>query len=137
MTDLVIDDVDTVNIKVACERSLAKELSDFFTFKVPGHKYMPAFRNRLWDGQIKLYNIYKQEIYSGLYDYVLKFAADRNYSVKDNTKSVGEPVTLDQVKDFLTSLNLSVNGKPIEVHPHQLESIHYSITNGKCLLQGT
>ena len=134
MTDLVIDDVDTVNIKVACERSLAKELSDFFTFKVPGHKYMPAFRNRLWDGQIKLYNIYKQEIYSGLYDYVLKFAADRNYSVKDNTKSVGEPVTLDQVKDFLTSLNLSVNGKPIEVHPHQLESIHYSITNGKCLL---
>lgn len=134
MTDLVIDDVDTVNIKVACERSLAKELSDFFTFKVPGHKYMPAFRNRLWDGQIKLYNIYKQEIYSGLYNYVLKFASDRNYSVKDNTKSVGEPVTIEQVKDFLSTLNLSVNGKPIEVHPHQLESIHHSITNGKCLL---
>ena len=134
MTDLIIDDVDTVNIKVACERSIAKELSDFFTFKVPGHKYMPAFRNRIWDGQIKLYNIYKQEIYSGLHDYVLKFASDRNYSVQDNTKTVGEPVTLDQVKDFLSTLNLSVNGKPIEVHPHQLESIYHSITNGKCLL---
>ena len=69
--DLVIDDVDSVYIKVTCERGLAKELSDFFTFKVPGHKFMPSFRNRVWDGQIKLYNIYKQEIYSGLLEYVL------------------------------------------------------------------
>jgi superfamily II DNA or RNA helicase len=134
MTDLIIDDVDTVNIKVACERSIAKELSDFFTFKVPGHKFMPAYRNRLWDGQIKLYNIYKQEIYAGLQDYILKFAYDRNYSVTDNTRSVGESVSEDQISAFLKTLNLSVGGKSIEVHPHQLESICYSINKGRCLL---
>ena len=42
MADLVIDTVDTVNIKVDCDRGLAKELSDFFTFDVPGSKYMPS-----------------------------------------------------------------------------------------------
>ena len=57
MSDLVIEKVDEVNIRVRCERSFAKELSDFFTFKVPGHKFMPAYRNKVWDGTIKLYNI--------------------------------------------------------------------------------
>lgn len=132
--DLVIDDVDSVYIKVTCERGLAKELSDFFTFKVPGHKFMPSFRNRVWDGQIKLYNIYKQEIYSGLLEYVLKFASDRNYTVQDNTRSCGENLTVEQVSEFIKSLNISVSGTAIEAHTHQLESIHHSIVNGKTLL---
>ena len=63
MSELVITNIDAVNIHIECDKSTAKELSDFFTFKVPGHEYMPAFRNKLWDGQIKLYNIYKQTIY--------------------------------------------------------------------------
>ena len=38
MDDLIIEKIDTVDIKVRCERSIAKELSDFFTFKVPGQR---------------------------------------------------------------------------------------------------
>ena len=81
MADLVIDTVDTVNIKVDCDRGLAKELSDFFTFDVPGSKYMPSYRNKMWDGKIKLYNVHTQRIYSGLEDYVLQFARERKYTV--------------------------------------------------------
>ena len=134
MADIIIDDVDSVNIKIACEKSIAKELSDFFTFYVPGHKFMPAYRNRMWDGQIKLYNMYKQQLYSGLLDYTIKFAEERNYSVENNTKSCGEAITLEQVADFVNTLNITVSGKPIIPHKHQLESIHHSITNGRCLL---
>ena len=57
MPDYVIEELDSCNIKVKCERHHAKELSDFFTFKVPGHKFMPSYRAKKWDGQIKLYNI--------------------------------------------------------------------------------
>lgn len=134
MADIIINDVDSVNIKIACEKSIAKELSEFFTFYVPGHKFMPAYRNRMWDGQIKLYNMYKQQLYSGLLDYTIKFAEERNYSVENNTKSCGEVITLEQVTDFVNTLNITVSGKPIIPHKHQLESIHHSITNGRCLL---
>ena len=82
MADIIIDDVDSVNIKIACEKSIAKELSDFFTFYVPGHKFMPAYRNRMWDGQIKLYNMYKQQLYSGLLDYTIKLKTTQNHAVK-------------------------------------------------------
>ena len=52
---------------------LASELNDFFTFEVPGFKYMPAYRNRMWDGKIRLYNIMTGEIYVGLLPYVEEY----------------------------------------------------------------
>ena len=82
MPDLSVENIDEVNIRVRCERSTAKELSDFFTFKVPGHRYMPAYRSRVWDGTIKLYNMFSQEIYKGLGDYVRSFADQRSYSIE-------------------------------------------------------
>lgn len=80
MPDYVIEDLDSCNIKVKCERHHAKELSDFFTFKVPGHKFMPSYRAKKWDGQIKLYNMYSQKIYAGLESYIEKFCKDRGYT---------------------------------------------------------
>ena len=78
MSELIIEKINDVDIKVRCDRGTAKELSDFFTFKVPGYKFMPQYRNKMWDGTIKLYNLYAQTIYHGLLDYVYKFAEDRN-----------------------------------------------------------
>ena len=41
-----------------------------------------AYRNKTWDGEIKLYNIYSEQIYAGLLPYVIKFAKERNYSIE-------------------------------------------------------
>ena len=34
---------------------LLQELSEFFTFKVPGASFMPSVRAKRWDGQIRLF----------------------------------------------------------------------------------
>ena len=133
MNDLVIKPVDAVNIKVQCERGLAKELSDFFTFKVPGHKYMPAYRNKMWDGQIKLYNLHSQRIYAGLLDYVIKFAKDRNYSYEVDPELKVNDFQSD-FNDFIKSLNLSIGDKPIEPHSHQLKAFEHAVNSERCLL---
>ena len=31
------------------EPSTSQELTEFFTFEVPGAKFMPMYRNRMWD----------------------------------------------------------------------------------------
>ena len=36
--------------------SESQEFSDFFTFEVPGAKFMPMYRNRMWDGKIRLFS---------------------------------------------------------------------------------
>ena len=67
--------VDTVDAGVG------QELSDFFTFKVPGFQFMPAYRNKMWDGNIRLYNRRTRQLYAGLVPYVKEFAEQRDYDI--------------------------------------------------------
>ena len=46
MSDISVLHLDSVYVKLDCERSVAKELSDFFTFKVPNHEFSPAYKKR-------------------------------------------------------------------------------------------
>jgi len=133
MEDLSIQPVDSVNISIRCNRGLAKELSDFLTFKVPGHEYMPTFRNKMWDGQIKLYNVHSQQTYAGLLQYVTKFATDRNYSYVIHPDLVASDPQLD-FSDFIDSLNLHIGSKPIIPHDHQFRAFKHAINNDRCLL---
>ena len=79
MSDLIIKPVDSVHIYVECEESLAKELNEYFTFLVPNYQFTPAYKKRKWDGQIRLFNLYSRRIYTGLLNYIIKFAVDRGY----------------------------------------------------------
>lgn len=132
--DFVIEPVDSVFIKVRCDSSFAKELSDFFTFEVPGHKFMPAYRNRMWDGKIKLYNVNTQQIYAGLYDYIVKFAKDRQYSIQELERPLNEDIDDEYIRDFCKTLDLSAAGKSIDPHSHQIEGIVHALRNERCLL---
>ena len=84
-----------VHIKLQCNRGTAMELSDFFTFEVPGAKFMPAVRNKVWDGKIRLYNVNTQLIYSGLIKHIEYFCEERGYDLVINdgiTDTIDIPV---------------------------------------------
>ena len=66
MSDLKIHNKNHAFIHIDCEPSVANELSDFFTFYVPGYKFMPAYKNKIWDGKIRLYDVRKKELPAGL-----------------------------------------------------------------------
>ena len=48
------------------EEFLRPELSEFFKFKVPGAEFIPAVRNRFWDGYLRLFSLQTNQIYLGL-----------------------------------------------------------------------
>lgn len=138
MDELIIEQVDTANIRIRCERGVARELSDFFTFKVPGHKFMPQYQNKTWDGTIKLYNLYSQTLYAGLLNYVLKFADDRGYPVKfqnPNDFKHHNSVDKESVRSYVQNgLQPIAAGSLIEPHEHQVDAITHAINNDRCLL---
>jgi len=80
MADLNLRLLNYSMLHVDCEPGIAKELSEYFSFYVPGYKFMPAYKNRVWDGKIRLFNHSTQEISAGLYIQIHKFCAERNYS---------------------------------------------------------
>ena len=135
MSDIVVKHLDSVDIKVECDRSIAKELSDFFTFKVPGHQYMPAYRNKIWDGQIKLYNIYKQSLYAGLIGYVQKFAIDRKYTIQLPDEDKKKWITEDHMRKFINDyLKPHASGTQIQAHDHQVLAATHAVNRDRCLL---
>ena len=134
MSDFKIEPVDSVFIRVKCDAGFTKELSDYFTFEVPGHKFMPAYRNRMWDGKIKLYNTQNQQIYAGLYDYVIKFATDRSYTYEGYEQTNNGDITTEFVQQFCKTLDLKAAGKTIDPHDHQIDGVRYALAHERCLL---
>lgn len=134
MDTLVLEDVDSVFIRVRCERGTAKELSDCFSFKVPNHKYMSRFRKSKWNGEIKLYNIGKATIYKGLKNYVTKFAADRGYHIESKlSESNHHPLTSDDI-DTLFNRCVGTSSGIKSIHDHQRNAIIKASESSRVLL---
>lgn len=74
--------VNELYVRAVAEASTRMEMSEYFTFEVPGAKFMPAVRNKFWDGKIRLYNAMTGLIYAGLIPYIHKFATSRNYEIE-------------------------------------------------------
>ncbi len=130
-SDVVVTKKDGVYAKVTCERHVAMELSQFFTFFVPGFQFVPAFRNKIWDGKIRLFNLQTQQIYLGLIPYIKSFCEDREYSYEDNI--VESEFSMYHAKKFAEQLNIHSQGKKLEVHPHQLEAFVHSMQSHRAL----
>lgn len=82
METIGIEKVDEIYVRIHAEASTRMELSEYFTFEVPGAKFMPAYKNKMWDGKIRLFNAMTGKVYAGLSPYIHSFAKSRNYTVE-------------------------------------------------------
>jgi superfamily II DNA or RNA helicase len=119
-----------VYIKVHCEAGEAMELSEYFTFYVPGYKFMPAFRNKVWDGKIRLFDRQTHNIYAGLLHYIEKFCKERDYELDvDYELRTTENFSLVEAEEFAKKLNL-----PFEPRDYQIKAFVHAIRNQRGLL---
>ena len=123
-----------VHLKIETEPGISQELNDFFTFEVPGARFMPLYKNRMWDGKARLFNMYRQELYVGLLPYLQEFCNTLEYKIKLEIDDIGDPVSTQYVENFTEKLKLQSGGKNIEARDYQIEAIKYAINNGRALL---
>ena len=133
--DILISKKDEVYAKITCERHIAQELSEFFTFFVPGHQFVPAFRNRVWDGKIRLYNLQTSMLYRGLLPYIEQFCESREYTFEyEDGLDIQDECSVYHAKKFIGELNIHARGEPIEVREHQVEAYIHAMQRRRCLL---
>ena len=124
-------------IQVDCEPSTGQELSEHFCFYVPGYKFMPAYRNRMWDGKIRLFNMRDKTLYCGLVSYLKQFCEERGYQIKEHyinglsDSHITEKIDLEA---FIGELGPSVNGVGIIPRDYQIDALSRTINDGKRLL---
>jgi len=127
---LIIDKPDEVYLKIEADADIRRELGEYFTFEVPGFKFMPQYRSRVWDGKIRLFSYATGQIYAGLYPYILKWCEDNNVQVVNGTKIKQTKVDEKKVDDLIKALKIP----NIEVRDYQREAFIHSIRTDRCLL---
>ena len=62
---IVLEKKNEVYLTIDAEDGIRRDIGEYFTFEVPGFKFMPQYRNRVCDGKIRLYNYASKTIYAG------------------------------------------------------------------------
>ena len=119
-----------VYVKIECENSTAMDLSEYFTFYVPNYKFTPAFKNKIWDGKIRLFNRLNNTLYFGLLPYLDKFSKERDYELELDPQLIAtENFSLVEAKEFASTL-----GIPFEPRDYQIKAFAYAVRNNRALL---
>ena len=135
MYDLVLYKQNEAFIKFDCEKSVAQELADYFTFFVPGYQFMPAYKNKLWDGKIRLADLRTHTIYHGLVPYIQKFCEERNYKLAiDTPVNVTENFSALEANEFIEQLYLDKNIITEGIREYQYKAFLFAVRNKRMLL---
>ena len=125
-----IERVNEVYIRVRTESGIKMELSKHFEFEVPGAKFSPAYRNKIWDGKIRLFSAMTGMIYAGLLPHIVKFCATRDYECEVDAQlkpdeSVQDTAGYDLAKEF---------DAIYEPRDYQNNAIVHALKNNRSLL---
>ena len=126
---LIIDKLNEVYLKIEADADIRRELGEYFTFEVPGFKFMPQFRNRVWDGKIRLFSYATGKIYAGLYPYIVNWCNENDIQIVDGTKIKDTKVDISKVDEFIKALKI-----PMEVRDYQKEAFIHAVKKNRCLL---
>jgi superfamily II DNA or RNA helicase len=130
MSDIVIEPIDEAFVRVRADGGTFREVVDYFTFEVPGARFMPAYRNKIWDGKIRLLNGINKTLPKGLVPYVSKFAESRQYEVEIHEDlQHDDEFSVAEAEEHIRKLKLK-----LEPRDYQIKAFVHAIRKRRALL---
>lgn len=126
-SDILVTKLNEVYIRVDCEKSIQYEIQDEFSFYAYNYKFNPKFKNKIWDGKIRLYNLQSRTIYLGLYPKLIEFAESHQYTITATNKIIDE-------SDVSYDPDIISEGK-FTPYDDQKIAIHHALDNKRCVLE--
>ena len=125
---------DRATLQVSSEDSgVLMELTEFFSFMAPGYAFMPAYRNRMWDGKIRIFNGRNNTLPSGLLHHLAEFAKSRGYELKLGA-GILIPGTYASYACAMPKVPLTYNGKSLEIRDYQFAAVSRGMQDHQALL---
>ncbi len=132
---MIISKKNEVHLRVKTEPNVARELSDFFTFEVPGARFMPSYKRKIWDGKIRLYSVATNEVYVGLLPYIEEFAKRNEINIEYKEGVIDEKKYGNNRLDiFIRRVSPQSNGKILQIRDYQRNAFFYAVGNNRSLL---
>jgi len=122
------------NLELTCDSGVAQELNEFFSFFVPGYKFMPAYKNRVWDGKIRLFQLRDRTLPAGLFYHLSEFCEQRGYILESEKTKYGAPddrtrITKDDLDSFCSRLD-----SPYTLREYQYQCVGEALTRKRGIL---
>jgi len=125
-----IQKINDVYIKITAEADIRRELSDYFSFEVPGYKFTPQYRNRVWDGKIRLYSYATGQMYVGLYPYLKDWCNKKNVFVKEiNQILTYNTVSAADINELIKSYDITITPRD-----YQVDAFKFALENERGLI---
>jgi len=125
-----VEKINEVYIRIKADADIRRELSDYFSFQVPGYKFTPQFRNRVWDGKIRLYSYATGQMYVGLYPYLKDWCNKKNIQIQENNEiSSISTVSAAECQALIDSYDISITPRD-----YQIEAFKYALENHRGLI---
>lgn len=133
---ITIEKISEAQLRVYSDDfGIEQELSNHFEFYMPGYRFTPQYRAKLWDGKVRLYDVYRKTLPNGLLEYVQSYARKMGYNVnlQDEIRTPYENISLKQLQRFIEALDIHTRGKPIDLRDYQVDAIYQAINREKML----
>lgn len=125
---------DETHVVVRSAPGIMYEIRDRFTFSVPGHQHMPAFRAGLWDGTVSVYDPLRPVLYKGLLSDLFSFCREREYELEVGPGVVPKSlVEWDGRESELVEWASSVTSDRYEDRDYQVEAFVHAVKRQRAL----
>lgn len=136
MSVIYIEKLNEASVRVSSDDfGVEQELSEYLSFRPKGYQFTPKYKERIWDGVVRMYSVHTKLLPRGLADYVAKFAEDNGYEIKRIDLDDDEPApTLEEVQSFIAGLNLHSGGRKISMRDYQIEAVHQALVRKRMIV---
>ena len=125
MQNIIVDKLNDVYIRIDADASIRRELSDYFSFEVPGYKFTPQFRNRVWDGKIRLYSYATGQMYVGLYPYLKDWCNKKSVHIVESSDILTHSnVTAADIDGMIEEYDLSIRPRDYQIEAYKFAIEH-------------
>ncbi len=134
MSDIGVSKVNNTFLRLDCSRGIAMEMNDYFSFFVTGYQFMPKFKQKMWDGKIRLFNLRSFTLPVGLFAELQTFARKSDYVI-DGWQPEYNSVSITELTQACKDLNPHAGGVPITHYSYQIQAVKHFIENRRLIIE--
>ena len=121
--------LNALSVRILCEKDVAHEISETFSFFVPDFRFMPSYKHGTWDGMIRLFSTKTHVFPIGLLGDLIRWARTKEIPIKlDRTLSL---IKFDNLEDWVQK---KIPKLEIDPYDYQLKTFIRCIQNNRALV---
>lgn len=130
-----IEKADEGHVRLTADNGILREIQDHFSFFVEGYQFTPKFKNKVWDGKIRLVNLYTRTAGIGLFDDILEFCESRDYEpVYDYNEFSDDLLSDSDAKRFISEVTSGCRIDNFETRDYQLDTFVHCVRKKRALV---